>query len=624
MRSIDTRHQHADALAFDHPSWHAVPPSIRSMSDLFLARANVSVDRPALYEKRLGLWEPLTWRGYAERAALIGHALLSLGLGKGDVVSVLSQNRVDWVAVDMGTLGAGGVCSGLYPTDSPAQVEYLLKDSRTRVIFVEDEEQLDKVLFSRDRCADLLKIVVFDTKGLEEFSDPMVIDFEAFLDLGHEHAARHPGAWHASAARQSPDDPAIIVYTSGTTGPAKGALVTHGSLLFICYSARQCFERNEGDALLSFLPLCHMAERIVGSYLQIMCGNVLYFAESMETVPENLREVQPNFVLAVPRIWEKLYSQVTVALKDGVALQRWLYRVPLAAGERIAMASERGESASTRDRLIFVIGEWLVLRNLKRMMGLSRAHTLLTGAAPISPDLIRWYRSLGLRVQEAYGQTESTCFLTITPKDLPRPGSVGKPIPGCDIALSADNEIIARGPNVFREYINKPAKTAEAIRDGWLHTGDVGRFDEDGMLRIVDRLNDIIITAGGKNITPSEIETELKFSPYISDAIVVGDRRPFLTCLVMIDHENVAKFAQDRNIPFSNFASLTRASDVTALISGEVARVNAQFARVEQIKQFRIIDRVLTPEDEEITPTMKLKRKFVNEKFSSLIADMYR
>ena len=302
MGRIDTTHQDAIAPAFDHPSWSTLPPFIRSMTDLFLARASASADCPALYEKRLGLWEPLTWRGYAGRAELIGHALLSLGLGKGDVVSVLSQNRIDWVAVDMGTLGIGGVCSGLYPTDSPAQVEYLLKDSRTRVVFVEDEEQLDKVLFSRDRCADLFKIIVFDTKGLDEFSDPMVIGFEAFLGLGREHAARSPGAWQASAARQLPDDPAIIVYTSGTTGPAKGALVTHRSLLFICYSARQCFERNEGDALLSFLPLCHMAERIVGSYLQIMCGNVLYFAESMETVPENLREVQPHFVLAVPRI----------------------------------------------------------------------------------------------------------------------------------------------------------------------------------------------------------------------------------------------------------------------------------------------------------------------------------
>lgn len=610
--------------AFDHASWIEPPSFLRNFTDLFLARARASADRPALYEKRLGLWQETTWRRYAEMAATIGHGLFALGFGKGDVVSVLAQNSVDWVSVDMGTLGIGGICSGIYPTDSPAQVEYLLKDSRTRVVFVENEEQLDKVLAGRPGCPDLVAIVVFDMKGLSHFTDQMVLSFEAFLALGRDHAASHPGAWHDAAARQSPDDPAIIVYTSGTTGPAKGALVTHSSLLFICYSARQCFERPEGDTLLSFLPLCHMAERIVGSYLQIMCGNVLYFAESMETVPENLREVQPHFVLAVPRIWEKLHSQVVVGLKDGVRLQRWLYQVPLSAGERMALAAEQDRPVALRDRLIFAAGHGLILRNLKRMMGLSRAHSLLTGAAPISPDLIRWYRSMGFRMQEAYGQTESTCFLTVTPADVTRAGTVGKPIPGCEVKLSPEGEIIARGPNIFREYLNKPDKTAEAIADGWLRTGDVGRFDDQGLLRIVDRLKDIIITAGGKNITPSEIESQLKFSSYISDAIVIGDRKPYLTCLVMLDHDNVAKFAQEKSIPFSNFASLTRAPEVVALIEGEIAGVNARFARVEQIKQFRIIDRVLTPEDEEITPTMKLKRKFVHEKFSTLIAEMYR
>ena len=615
--------QDAPGKRFDDPSWTSVPPTIRNTTDLFLARVRASGARPALAEKQLGLWHTLTWSDYAERATLFGHGLMALGLAKGDVVSVLAQNSIDWVAADIGTQGFGGICSGIYPTDSPAQVAYLLQDSRTRVIFVEDDEQLDKVLAGRDACPDLIRVVVLDMKGLERFSDPLVISLDAFLALGRDHQAANPGAWAAAAARQTPDDPAIIVYTSGTTGPAKGALVTHGSLLFICYSVRQCLDRPEGDRLLSFLPLCHMAERIVGSFLQIMCGNILYFAESMETVPENLREVQPNFVLAVPRIWEKLQSQVVVALKDGVPFQRWLYAWPLAAGERLTRAAEAGQRGSALDRFLFALGDRLVLRNLKRMMGLGNAHSLLTGAAPISPDLIRWYRSIGLRVQEAYGQTESTCFLSLTPRDSVRLNTVGKPIPGCEIRLSPEGEILARGPNVFREYLNKPEKTAEAIGDGWLHTGDVGRFDDDGSLRIVDRLKDIIITAGGKNITPSEIENQLKFSAYISDAVVIGDRKPYLTCLIMLDHENVAKFAQEKGVPFSNFASLARAAEVVQLIDGEVARVNAQFARVEQIKQFRIIDRVLTPEDEEITPTMKLKRKFVHEKFAELIAGMY-
>ena len=611
------------ALLFDDRSHRAPPAAIRNFTDLFLARVQASGAVPALHEKVLGLWTATSWDGFAEAAELAGHALLAAGLRRGEVVSVLSLNNVAWVVADMATLGAGGLCSGIYPTDAPSQVEYLLRDSATRIVVVENDEQLDKVLAARPRCPDLLRIVVLDMTGLSRFADPHVESWASFLESGRAHRAAHPGAWRRAVELQGREDPAIIVYTSGTTGPPKGAVITHGNLLHACYGARGMLNRAPGETLLSFLPLCHIAERAIGPHLSMLTGTETYFAESMETVPENLQEVQPHVVFAVPRIWEKLFSNVDVALKDGTPVQRVAYRAALAAGDSVCRAREDGRMPGLANRLAFRLADALVLRNLKRMLGLVRAHTLLTGAAPISPEVVRWYRRLGLAMQEGYGQTEASCFLTLTPRGDMRTGIVGQPIAGCELRLTDQGEVIARGPNIFRGYLNNPEKTAETIRDGWLHTGDVGRLEPDGSLRIVDRLKDLIITAGGKNVTPSEIENRLKLSAYISDAIVIGDAKPYLTCLIMLDHDNVAKFAQDASVQFSNFESLARAPEIRTLIDGEIAAANAHFARVEQVKSFRIIDRVLTPEDEELTPTMKLKRKLVHAKFAPLIAEMY-
>ena len=581
--------------------------------------------RPALREKVLGIWKTITWNDWLARAREIAFALDGFGFRPGDVASVLANTVPEWCYADMGILCAGGVSSGIYPTDSVKQVEYLLNDSRTRVLFVEDDEQLDKALEVRDRCPTLERIVIFDMEGLAKFADPMCVSFEAFLAEGRVRMAGREDDWDAMVASRGPDDLAILVYTSGTTGPPKGAMLSHRNIVTQMRHAPDVLSYFDDEERLAFLPMCHVAERIAGCYYGIASGAVSNYAESPETVLENVRELQPTSLGAVPRVWERLYSATIIALKDATALERWAYRLAIAAGYRIADARLARRQPTLSERIAFAVAYWTVLRNIRIMIGIDRCRWMWTGAAPIAPDLVRWYLALGAKMYEVYGQTENAGLATIMPANAIKLGTVGKPVPYGEVRISPEGEILIRGDFVFMGYLNQPARTAETVdRDGWLHTGDVGIIDNEGYVRITDRMKDIIITAGGKNITPSEIENQLKFSPYISDAVVVGDKRPYLTCLVMIDHENVEKFAQDNAVPFTNYGSLCRAGEVRELIWGEIEKVNANFARVETIKRFYLIEQQLTPEDDELTPTMKLKRKFVNQKYLKEIEAMYR
>jgi long-chain acyl-CoA synthetase len=413
------------------------------------------------------------------------------------------------------------------------------------------------------------------------------------------------------------------VYTSGTTGPPKGAMLSHENILFQLEYADFLTAPRDGDQQLSFLPLCHVAERTFTVFNPLRTGATVNFAESIDTVPDNLREVAPAVFFAVPRVWEKFYSAVALRMQDATWLGRVAYRWAIGVGMRVAERRIAGQAPGLGLRLLRGLADVLVLDNLRRSMGLHRARAAATGAAPIAPELIKWYLALGIDMREVYGQTENCGLATAMPGERIKLGSVGVARPGTEVRLSPEGEILLRGPHVFLGYYGQPDKTAETVRDGWLHTGDVGVMDAEGFVTITDRMKDIIITAGGKNVTPSEIENQLKFSPYISDAVVIGDKRKFLSCLIMLDHETVAQYAQDHNVPFTNFASLCRAKEVQDLIEDEIERVNKRLARVETIKRFRLIEQILTPEDEELTPTMKLRRTFVNVKYKSLIDGMY-
>ena len=578
--------------------------------------------RTAFREKRLGIWRATSWHEYGERAKWVGLGLASLGLRRGEVASILAETKPEWLYADMGIMGAGGVSNGIYPTDSSRQVEYILNDSGSRFLFVENEEQLDKYLDVRERCPQLRKVIVFDLEGLAAFRDPQVLAFDELLALGRNYEADHPKLWDELVNASAPEELALLVYTSGTTGPPKGAMLCHRNVLFQLDNADAFIPLQERGEQLAFLPLCHIAERTFTVFLPLRSGAVANFAENLETVPDNVREVAPTLFFAVPRIWERFYSAIVIQMQEATWIGRLAYTWALRIGHAVAQRRLENLRPSPALALLFMLADYLVLENIKRSIGMHRVRYAGTGAAPIAPDLIKWYRALGIDMRELYGQTEN-CGLATGMPDRIKLGTVGVAAPRTELMLSPDGEILLRGPHIFMGYFKQPDKTAETLRGGWLHTGDVGTVDNEGYLRITDRMKDIIITAGGKNITPSEFENLLKFSPYISDAVVIGDRRKFLTCLVMIDYDNVAKYAQDSNVPFTDFGSLCRTQEVQDLIWSEIEEVNKGFARVETIKKFRLIEHQLSAEDDELTPTMKLKRKFVNQKYKEMIESMY-
>ena len=593
------------------------------LPSLFRHRVTTLADRVVIREKDFGIWNEYTWNDYGRYAKQLGLGLISLGMNRGDVCSVAAEVCKEWLFTDLGIVCAGGITNGVYPTDAVNQVEYLVRDSGTRFYFAEDEEQLDKILEIRDRTPTLQKIIIFDMEGLRHFKDSMCISFEELLQLGRDYETENPDAWQSVSGGASAEDLLTLTYTSGTTGAPKGAMISHRNMLYMMITLQRIYGIKPTDEQIGFLPLAHVAGRMFYTFATLEAASVINLVEDVETVVQDQQEIAPTIHFAVPRVWEKQYSTVSIKLKEGTALGRRAYRVAIRLGEAVATRRKANEPVPLHLRVAFFFAEQLVLKNVRRLLGINEARWLSTAAAPIAPELIDWYWSLGKPMYEVYGQTECTGLITANlPGDM-KIGSVGRAAPDAEVRLSDQGEILLKSPGIIRGYWNKPEKTAETFRAGWLYTGDVGRIDERGFVYVVDRIKDIIITAGGKNITPSEIENQLKFSPFIADAVVVGDKRPYLTCLVMIDQENVTKFAQDKDVPFTNYTSLCHTDAVKDLIRAEIETVNQKFARAETIKEFRLIDQLLDPEDEELTPTMKLKRKVVNEKYAGMINEMY-
>ena len=591
---------------------------------LFRARCREWAAQPALRYKHKGIWSSTSWEQYYEQARAVGLALSDLGVQRGETIAILSENRPEWLYADMGAQCMGMRSTGIYPTASKEQLQYILDDAEVRVLFVENQEQYDKVAAVRVACPSLQHIVITRLRGLRDLDDPMAMDFESLLARGRELARHDGGKFERSIDAGSPEDIAFLVYTSGTTGAPKGAMIANRNLVFQIGSVQQYLDLKPLDRTLSFLPLCHIAERMSTCYNPLAIGQVVHFPENAGTVFNDVREVAPHMLFGPPRFWEKMSSQVTLHMQDAIPLARHVYRYVFAEGAALASARLEGRTISGWRALRYRLLQTLILSNLRAFLGLQNLKTAMTGAAPVPPDLLRWYMAVGIDLREAFGMTETCGFCTAMPTGHIKLGTAGVCALNTEIRLGEDGEVLVRGPNVFAGYWKLPLKTSEALdADGWLHTGDCGEIDSDGYLSIKDRLKDIIITSGGKNISPSNIENQIKFSPYISDAVLIGEGRHYLTCLIMIDQDNIAKFAQDRQVPYSDFASMTRASEVVALIRSELEQVNSRLARVEQVKDFRIIPQLLTAEDEELTPTMKLKRKVVASKYAQAIASMY-
>jgi long-chain acyl-CoA synthetase len=594
----------------------------RSLPALLLARADARPDAVALRRHERGRWREVTWSAYAERAASAGLSLLELGVGHGDVVAIHSDNRPEWLFVDLGAQGIGAVSVGIYPTSPPSEVEYLLGHSEASVLVVEDEEQLDKALQVRERLEHLRHIVVLDADSAwRHLDDPQVMTYEAFEALGGQRSGDEYGRLVSAL---DPSDTATIVYTSGTTGPPKGAMLSHANLVSAASALSALGEVTSRDEVLSYLPLCHIAERMNSEVDALFFGVVVNFGEGAASFGQDLRDVQPTAFLGVPRVWEKMLATVEIHMADASWSKRQVYAFWIRQGRRIGRRRMR-DAMRPFDWVVYFFGWLMLYRSLRDKVGLRRIRIAISGAAPIAPEVLEFFWSIGVPVREGYGQTENSSIATFTPQELTKIGKVGKALPGVELRIADDGEILTRSSANFLGYLKNPTATAETLdAEGWLHTGDVGWLDDDGYLTITDRKKDILITAGGKNISPSEIENMLKVSPFVREAVVIGDRRKYLTALIGIELDTVADWASRHRLPYTTYADLSRKPEVHALVGEWVDHVNADLSQVEQIKHFRLLPKELGHEDGQLTATQKVKRKAVIEEFADLIEEMYR
>lgn len=592
-----------------------------SFPSLFFQQVEANQDRIALRRKEHGIWKRTTWKEYGNRVQKTAAGLLSLGLGPGDRVAILGENRPEWLICHLASMSIGCVTCGVYSTSAPEQVAYVVGHSESKVLFADNEEQVDKVLQILAKL-NLKRVVVWDPKGLWGFSHPDIQFFDEFMGEGEAYLREHPRSISERMKAIDPQDTAMMIYTSGTTGPPKGAMITHHNILSITDSFMSAVPFHEKDEMLSYLPLAHIYENLISLFQAVKGGGTVNFVESIDTLAQNLREVSPTVFASVPRIWEKFASVVEIRMSDSTVLKKALYRLAVLVGLRYVRSRQ-----GTRERFLWSLLYWplygLVLYHLKRQLGLERVRYAICAAAPASPELFEYFNALGVPLREGYGQTESTGVIALQRIDRPRWGYVGEPVPGMEVKIDEDGEILTRGAGVFKGYFKDPELTASTIKDGWLHTGDVGTL-EDGFIKILDRKKDIIITAGGKNITPAFIENKLKFSAYIQDAVVIGERKKYLVALILIDEDNVTKYAQDHRIPFTTFADLTQNPEIRKLIEGEVSKVNKTLSQVETIKKFELLPRRFYEEDGDVTPTKKVKRRFLEKRYADLIQKMYR
>ena len=619
----------------DRPETPAVDVGYRTVAAMAREWAERSPEKVAMREKDFGIWQEITWGDFWEEVRDAAHGLIALGVDRGDRISIHSEDRPEWIVLDMATVAIRGITVGLYPTNPAAEVEYLLNDSGARVHLAEDQEQADKVMEVVDSLPNLEKIIHVEPRGFRKWrDDDRFIFWDDFLELGREHRAANPGAVERIMAEAEVDDVMTLVYTSGTTGPPKGAMVTNRNVSYCLEHLVNDPKRlgreapvGPDDILLTYLPLCHVAERIFSTWTLAGNGPTLNFAESIDTVQQNLREIQPTIFFSVPRIWEKIHAGILIRLNDATFLKKLLGRPSMAVARYIGKVRVReGGDFTPASKVLYWLFNILYFRSLKERIGLRRCRYAASGAAPIAPEVLEFFMGLGLPVYELYGMTENAAVATTNYPGRAKVGTVGEPMVDGTVRLDPETgEIQTKHDGVFVGYWNKPEKTKEAFTDdGWLHTGDVGELVDGTHIKIIDRMKDIIITSGGKNVSPSEIENSLKTSPYVKEAMVVGDRRKYLAALLAIEFDTVGDWATRRGIPYTTYRDLSEKPEVIELMQKVVDATNEKLARAESIRKFRMIPKELDHEDGELTATQKLKRSAMSEMFGELIEGMYR
>lgn len=597
-----------------------------SIPATFIEKCRERGNTTAMRHKEYGLWREISWTEYYHQSACLSHALMQLGVEFGDFVGIIGENCPEWLYMDMGIQMAGARTVGIYTTNSWQQVQYILQHANCKVLFAENEEQVDKWLHMKDDLPNLKYVIYWDKKGLERLEDPQLLFYDDVIEQGRQSLEAQAELHLKRVEKVKAEDLAILVYTSGTTGQPKGAMLSHQNILWVAEMLKSYDDAlmGQNDYTMSFLPLCHIFERMFGVYLPLILGYVTNFAESVDTLAQNMTEIRPTVVYAVPRVWEKFQSRIIIKMSDAPWINRQLFKLAVKVGTKYTEKRLRNQNPGLPLNIARFLAYWAILYPLKYMLGMNRIRFAFSGAAPISPKVMKFYHMLGIKLVEGYGMTETCALISISTLTDFKIGYVGQPLKASEVKLSEEGEILVRHPGVISGYYKNPEATDRALKDGWLHTGDIGEFDEEGYLKIVDRKKDIIITAGGKNIAPQKIENKLKFSPYINDAIVIGDQRKFISAIIVLDEENINKYARDKKIQYSAYSELATHPEVIKLIDKVVQEVNKEVARVETIRKFTILDKRLYVEDGEVTPTMKVKRKFINEQYHDLIESMYR
>ena len=592
-----------------------------TLPQMLRENARRSPDRVAIRQKEFGIWNPSTWQRYYQRACHVGLGFRALGLDEGGHVAILSENRIEWVLAQLGANIVDGIAVGVYPTSPSNEVAYVLAHSESEVIVCEDQEQVDKVLERRDELPKLRRIIVIETKGIRDYPPDQVMSFDALEALGADFETSHTGLVDATIDRQTLAQIGLIIYTSGSTGKPKGAMLSYKNIRAQAIASVDRLSLSRDESLLSYLPLCHVAEQMTTVMVPVYLGSLVNFGESIRTVQEDLREVAPSMFLGVPRIWEKLHSSIHIKLLEAGRIRRALFERAYAACEPFAEKNPGDRTLSEKIR--FCLSYWLVFRALQNFIGLRNTRIAMTGAAPISSAIVHFFRTIGVPLIEVYGLTESSGIALGQVLSDRRVGTVGHGIALMDARLGDSDELLLRGDTVFAGYYRNDEATNVAIRDGWLHTGDVAEF-KDGHFRIVDRLKDIMITAGGKNLSPSEIENTVKASPFIKECIVIGEARKYVSALIQIDYDLAGKWAEEKGVAYTNFKNLTENESLRDLIQSEIDTANKQLAQVSQIRKFHLLTKELDHDDDEVTATMKVRRANVQRKYVLEIEGLYR
>ena len=587
--------------------------SSATIADLLPASAARFGSAPAVMSKGAsGDWETRSFAEVADTVRDLSLGLIDLGVAKGDKVSILGNTRPEWTYADFAALTAGAVVVPIYQTNSPDECHYVLENSDAKVVIVEDATQLAKVEAVRDRLPELEHVVLIDGD-----SDGAI----SFAELAARGAARDPDEWEQRYSSVTRDDICTFIYTSGTTGPPKGCVITHGNYHAMLEMANRASTIEPDEIVYLFLPLAHSFALLI----QLGCfdrGATLAYWEGdpLKIVP-NLAEVRPSYFPSVPRIFEKVYATATSAVDKEGGLKKRIFWWSIAVGGRMRAVERSGKAPGFLLRRQYAFADAKVLSRIRGIFG-GRVRQCTSGAAPINPDILRFFEAAGVPVLEGYGMTETSTAATFSSTDDYKIGTVGRPFEGCEVKIADDGEVLIKGPNIFRGYYKNEEATRDTIVDGWLHTGDLGELDSDGFLSITGRKKDIIITAGGKNITPANLEAEIKQHPVVGQCVVIGDRRPYLVALVTLDPEAAAAYAAEHDLP-GDPESLAADAELKASIMAHVDRVNEKFARVEQVKKIAILPRDLSQEGGELTPTMKVKRNVVAEKYAGEVEKLY-